>query len=112
MKPNQLFLRCYAECKDGQWQAFCIDFSLAAQADTFKEARQKLESMIGAYLYDALVGEDRAHARQLLMRTAPWEQQFTYWLFASLHHIGLLSDGLRRLFTEVVPLTPGKPYCA
>ncbi|MDP3009918.1 MAG: hypothetical protein Q8N30_12730, partial [Methylococcales bacterium] len=40
-------LRCYAKKEQSYWVAVCIDLSLAAQADSMKEAIQKLESMIG-----------------------------------------------------------------
>lgn len=112
MKPNQLLLRCYAERKDAQWQAFCIDFCLAAQADTFPEARVKLESMIGEYLQDALIGEDRPYAPQLFNRQAPLYQRLTYFWFSILHSVGLLREGFQRWFLEAVPLTPGTPHSA
>lgn len=112
MKPQQLLLRCYAQQKEGQWQAFCIDFSLAAQADSFAEARHKLEGMIVEYLTDALVGQDRAYAEQLLGRRAPLYQRLTYTYYCILHSVGLLRDELRRWFIEPIPLIPGAPHCA
>lgn len=59
LKPRDLILRCYAEHKNGQWQAFCLDLCLAAQADTFNEARRKLSDMIPDYLEEALEGKIR-----------------------------------------------------
>ncbi len=68
MKINTLILRCYAKYDEGQWIAFCLDFDLAAQADTFEQAKTKLENMIKEYVFDALVGEDKEYAEQLLTR--------------------------------------------
>jgi predicted RNase H-like HicB family nuclease len=70
VKPTDLVLRCYAEKAGDQWQAFCLDFCLAAQGDTLSEAKEKLESMIAEYVYDALAGEDRDFGPQLLSRRA------------------------------------------
>ena len=80
IKPSRLVLRCYAEKVDNQWQAFCLDFTLAAQADSFEQARRKLEKMILAYVYDALAGEDRQHAGELLTRRAPLKYWAKYWM--------------------------------
>ena len=65
MQPKHLLLRCYAEQERGQWVAVCIDLGLSAQRDTYRDARRALDSQIYAYLYDALIGEDRAYADQL-----------------------------------------------
>lgn len=102
MKPNELILRCYAERKDDQWQAFCLDLCLAAQADTFEEAQLKLSMMIRDYIEEALVGEDKAYADQLLSRKAPlffWIKYF--WLRFRIFH-----REVARLFTLPVPLAP------
>lgn len=80
MRPDQLILRCLAERSGDQWQAFCLDLNLAAQADSAKEVKAKLEAMVSSYLYDALVGEDREHAVDLLARKAPAEIWFKFYL--------------------------------
>ncbi|MDN5751784.1 MAG: hypothetical protein L0H15_00695 [Nitrosospira sp.] len=106
MKSADLLLRCYANRKDGQWQAFCIDFSLAAQGDSFPDVRTKLETMIAEYIYDALAGEDREYADQLLHRKAPLRQIATYYYYALMYKIGAFGDGLHQLFKPAVPLVP------
>ncbi len=106
MSQPRLLLRCYARAVEGQWQAFCLDFDLAAQADTYEEARAKLASMISAYLYDALRGGDRDHAEQLLHRRAPWTiwlRFYSYLLQDKVLHVG---SRLHHLFREPVPLVP------
>ena len=110
MRPENLVLRCYAECADDQWQVFCIDLSLAAQADTFEEAKSKLEAMICEYVYDALAGEDRQYAGQMLSRKAPMFYRMKYRAYVLLNNMGAFKDELRKLFIESIPLVPS-PKC-
>jgi hypothetical protein len=72
VKPGALVIRCFAEALSDaqQWQAFTLELGLAAQADSFGEARAKLEAMITDYLDDALGGQDKEHAWSLLRRKA------------------------------------------
>lgn len=101
-----LVLRCFAEKEDGVWQAVCVDFSLAAQADTFDEARAKLHAMISEYVWDALAGEDQPFADDLLRRRAPLSILARYHWIGLLNRFGALQSGLRKLFTESLPLVP------
>ena len=101
MKSEQLLIRCLAQRNKNQWEAFCIDFCLAAQADTLEEAKQKLEAQIFDYLESALCGEDRQHANQLLNRKAPLSIRVKYALAA-------LNSTWER-FNEPVPMIPA--YC-
>jgi hypothetical protein len=106
MRPGDLLLRCYANKHDGQWQAFCIDLSLAAQGEDFPEVKEKLESMIAEYMYDALAGEDREYAEQLLNRKAPFKQIATYYYYSLMYQTGVFRNGLHRLFKSPMPLVP------
>lgn len=106
IRTKNLMLRCYANKHGDQWQAFCIDLCLAAQGDSFPEVKQKLDQMMLEYVYDALAGEDREFADQLLNRKAPFSQIATYHLFGLLHRVGLLRDGIHKLFKEPMPLVP------
>jgi hypothetical protein len=108
MKLGKLLLRCLAEKKDDQWQVFCLDLCLAAQADTLEEAKQKLESMIASYIYDALVGEDKAFAAQLLSRKAPLSQWLKYYYYSIMIHGVHITNGVHKIFKEPIPLTPFK----
>jgi len=80
--PTELGLtvRCIVEPKNGQWQAFSLEFGLAAQADSMEDAKRRLDLMIRSYVYDALVGEDREHAHELLLRRATWRVYFRYYM--------------------------------
>lgn len=112
MRPNQLLLRCFAERKDGAWQAFCLDFDLAAQGESFDEVKAKLESMIAEYVYDALAGDDRDHAEQFLSRRAPFALWARFYLIKVRYALHLAQNGVKRLFTEPVPLVPVNPHHA
>lgn len=106
MKPTQLILRCYAERVGEQWQAFCLDFCLAAQGDTFQEVKQKLEGMIAEYVYDALSGEDKEYAEQLLTRRAPLYDWLKYYCYFALIKTGAFHEEVRRLINSPIPLEP------
>ena len=64
--------------------AACIDFTLAAQADTLSEARRKLHDQIVSYVAEAMT-IDSAHAGELLTRRAPALERlrFAFWLAVS-----------------------------
>lgn len=111
ISPVTMMVRCLAECKNGQWQAFSLEFGLAAQADSFVEAKAKLDGMIQDYLYDAYVGEDREHARELLTRKAPYQVFARYYLAALVAGAAKLvrrpsSDKRKRIFDEPWSFAP------
>lgn len=103
--PLQLTVRCLAEPKAGQWQAFSLEFGLAAQADTLDAVRAKLDGMIACYLEDAL-GQDRRHARALLGRKSTLSVRFKYYFFAWRARLGRGVDQSEgNVFNETLPLT-------
>jgi hypothetical protein len=110
VRISPLVVRCYAERIGSQWQAFALDFDLAAQGDSFEQARQKLDAMIRDYILEALVGDDRAHAMQLLSRRAPlsmWARY--YWLrLRTMLRSGSNGEGddSGRAFSDPIPLVP------
>lgn len=93
-------VRCYAECKDGVWQAFSMEYGLAAQGESYADVKAKLEAMVRDYLYDAIYGEDREHQEVLLARKAPLYQRAKYQLYSFLSRLGQLRDGLHVVFSE------------
>lgn len=108
MKPKDLILRCYAQKNGEQWGAFCLDFTLAAQGDTFEDAKSKLEEMIEDYLYDALVGEDREHAVDFLSRRAPVSEWIKYYCIAFVSKFRHTKNNMYQLINEVQSLIPQK----
>ncbi|PPK76687.1 uncharacterized protein DUF1902 [Methylobacter tundripaludum] len=103
MNPKQLIIKCYAECEGGVWVALCLDFNLAAQGDSFEDAKAKLEAMIKEYVYDALEGEDKIYASQLLSRRAPFSAWFKYYVMKIKNNIFHSSN---HIFDETMPLRP------
>jgi predicted RNase H-like HicB family nuclease len=107
MNANSLILKCYAERKDQQWAAFCLDFDLAVQADTLEEAKEKLHVMLAEYVNDALVGDDRQYADQLLSRRAPARMYAKCYAMSLLIQLRSLAGNIRdsfALFTEILPI--------
>lgn len=103
MNPKQLIVKCYAEQEGEYWVAVCLNFNLAAQGDSFEEVKAKLEAMISEYVYDALEGEDKPYAAQLLSRTAPLSLWIRY-LFIKLKAV--LCHTHDHIFDETMPLRP------
>lgn len=111
MRPCELVVRCYAEQgADHQWVAVCLDLALAAQADSFNEAKAKLDEQIREYVFDALAGEDVAHAEYLLSRRAPLRFWLRYWFLILLGRMRNNGNGDGRAkqvrFAEQMPLVP------
>lgn len=110
MRAEQLVVRCYAKPEGDAWVAVCVDFSLAAQGDTYQEARSKLDAQIHEYVFDALAGEDRAHAEYLLTRKAPLRFRLRYAMISTLNAAARLFGSAARpkpvRFKETLPLVP------
>jgi len=43
-------LRCYAQRQHGKWEAFCVDFDLAVQGDSFEEVYHALNVAVRDYV--------------------------------------------------------------
>lgn len=110
LDPARLIVRCVAQPIDGSWQAFSLEFGLAAQGDSFPDVKAKLQAMIWSYVYDALVGDDKAHARELLARRGPWWVYVRYHL-ARLRHRRHLETARTRAFSQPMPLQPAASHC-
>ena len=106
MKASRLLLKIYGEQSEGQWSLLCLDFSLAAQADTLEEAQAKLKDQIKEYLHDALDGQDAAHAPQLLSRRAPLIYWAKWWYGIVKTSIVGINDPRHRIFRQSLPLVP------
>lgn len=103
MKSQDLIVRCLARRQGKVWEAFCLDFSLAAQGSTLDEARTKLHAQIESYVRDALT-VDREHAALLLQRKAPLRDRAIFWLLEMLD--GLSNKAPSKPYTEPIPMMP------
>lgn len=95
-------LHCYAVKENDQWIACCLDFTLAAQADSFEEALANLKIMINEYIKD-IAGPLSDHRQMLLNRKAPASEWIKYFYFLLLHKISHTKDGLHRLIDLPIP---------
>ena len=104
MKPQDLVVRCYATKHDDLWVAVCIDLSLAVQGASVAEVQGKLNAQIVEYVCDALEGDDRPYAADLLRRKAPLAQQLHYYSLVARSKLHITKNHLYTLFDEIVPL--------
>lgn len=106
MKPNNLILKVYGERRGSQWTLICLDFSLAAQADTLPQAKAILHSQIKEYLTDALEGQDREFAAALLTRRAPIKYFAKWWIGNLAFKFFKYRDAQQKAFLEPVHMKP------
>ncbi len=76
-----MILSCYAEDKPGQWGAFCLDFDLAVQGESFEDVYRDLKIAIEMYLeyVEGLPAEERD---SFLQRKAPLSLRLGFLWFA------------------------------
>ena len=88
MKLANGTLHCYAEGRDGEWEAICLDFDIAVQGRSFEEVFSSLQVAISLYLETVadLRPEER---RPLLKRSAPLSVRLKFLAHAVR---GLFSD--------------------
>lgn len=63
-------LYCIASGRDHQWEAFCLDFDLAVQGQSYEEVRHSLHRAILHYVHEAIEQPEPARTA-LLKRRAP-----------------------------------------
>lgn len=80
-------LHCYAEGRDGTWEAICLDLDIAVQGRSFTDVYEGLHEAIVLYL-ESVESAPRAERARLLSRRAP--------LSVRLRFLGL---ALRSFFT-------------
>lgn len=103
MKPEYpKKLHCYVTKEKNQWIACCLDFTLAAQAETADEALDKLINIIVDYINYALNEVSEQEGRELLERKAPRLEWIKYQLFGLIYHIRFID----KLITKVADFQP------
>jgi len=100
------YLHFIEQKHNGYWSARCLDFTLYAVGDTQLEARAKLNAEISEFLFDALEGEDRAFAANLLLRRAPWQEWATYYVVSFIQNCWVFSDRIGKAFKDTIPQGP------
>ena len=77
--PN--LLRCYAEGRDGEWEAFCLDLDLAVQGENFEAVYHGLNDTITLYM-ETVSSLPEADQRRLLQERAPLSLRFNFLIMA------------------------------
>jgi predicted RNase H-like HicB family nuclease len=63
-------LHCYAEGRDGEWEAICLDLDIAVQGRSFDDVLASLQQAIALYL-ETVADLEPEERRSLLHRSAP-----------------------------------------
>ena len=95
-------LHCYAEGRDGDWEAICLDLDIAVQGRSFEEVFGSLRAAIRLYLelVSSLPADER---RSLLERPAPILVRLKF-LAQALRGLFVDRDGDRQRHQFTVPL--------
>jgi predicted RNase H-like HicB family nuclease len=95
-------LRCYAEGRDGDWEAICLDLDIAVQGSSFQEVFTSLQNAISLYL-ESVVDLPSDERRVLLNRPAPFPVRVKF-LTHALRTVFTNSDGDRQRHQFTVPV--------
>ena len=101
-----VLLHCIVKKENGYWSARCLDFTLYAVGDSLEDVKTKLCVQINEYLYDALEGEDKRFAAELLLRKAPLRDWVTYYIVGALERVVVLRGVVGEIFKPAIPHTP------
>lgn len=99
-------LHCIAQKEGEYWSARCLDFTLYAVGNTLDEAKSKLSTQIDEYIYDAIEGEDKEFAAELLLRKAPLKDWIVYHTIDFLEHCAMLRGKMGEIFKPAIPHSP------
>jgi hypothetical protein len=95
-------LHCYAEGRNGDWEAICLDLDIAVQGGSFEEVFGSLREAISLYL-ESVADLSPEERRDLLQRRAPFPIRFKF-LAHALRGLFANSDGDRQRHQFTVPL--------
>lgn len=110
LSPSALVLRCYGHpTKEGRWYGVCLEFNLAAEAESPEVLKHKLKDIIVSYLDSVLDTEDRGSVPELLSRRAPMRDWITYYIIKLL--IGIKQFPRNIIFKESIPFHLSKSCC-
>ncbi len=96
-------LHCYAEGRNGAWEAFCLDLDLAVQGESFEEVYRSLAKAIDLYVESVgdLPEPDR---KRLLHRPAPLSLRMRFiWMALREFLFGRSGPELQHQFTLPAP---------
>jgi len=83
VSSSKLILKCYgSRLASGRWHGICLNFNLAAEAETVEELRSKLHEMIESYIETVLDTSDADSIPALLSRCAPILDWLNYYFIS------------------------------
>lgn len=100
------YLHIIVQKHDGYWSARCLDFTLYSVGNTAEEAKEKLAIEIDDFLYEAIEGQDKEFAVQLLLRRAPLRDWVIFHVVSLLQHCRVFSKWIGETFKQSVPHGP------
>ena len=77
----QRVLRCHAEGRDGDWEAFCLDLDITVQGGSFEDVFHALTESISIYM-QSVADLPLAEQRDLLDRPAPLSVRLRFLWYA------------------------------
>ena len=96
-------LHCYAEGRDGAWEAFCLDLDLAVQGETFEEVYHSLAKAIELYV-DSVSDLPERDRTRLLNRPAPLSLRLRFvWMALKEFLFGRSGPEMQHQFTLPTP---------
>ena len=102
MSPDKLILRCYGhKIKQEKWFGVCLEFNLAAEADSPEELKKKLADMITSYIETILDTDDKISIPVLISRRAPIRNWLMYYFIRLIIFIRKFPDNFT--FKEIIP---------
>jgi predicted RNase H-like HicB family nuclease len=103
IRPSQLILRCYGyKTKEGKWFGLCLDFNIAAEADSPEEMKQKMKEFIESYIETILDTDDKGSISNLFSRRAPIHDWLIYYLIKTIFFIKQFPG--KFIFKEFIPI--------
>ena len=95
-------LRCFAEGRDGDWEAICLDLDIAVQGDSFEEVFNSLREAISLY-FETVADLSPQERRSLFQRPAPLSVRLKFLTHAA-RGLFATSDGDRQWHQFTMPL--------
>lgn len=95
-------LHCYAEGRDGDWEAICLDLDIAVQGRSFEEVFGSLQKAVSLYL-ESVTDLPPQERPSLLDRPAPFPVRFKF-LTHALRGLFARGDGDRQRHQFTMPL--------
>lgn len=74
-------LRCYAEGRDSEWEAVCLDLDISVQGESFEDIFHALNEAIALY-FQAVMALPEAERPHLLDRPAPFMLRLRFLIYA------------------------------